>query len=255
MRLDNKVALVIGAARGIGAAIAKALAKEGADVVVNDINLDGAEGIRKDIESLGRKCMVIKSDVSNSKQVDKMINKIINGFGRIDILVNNAGGSLDTPHLLEDVGEKDWDKVIDVNLKGAFLCSKVVAKFMRKQKSGNIVNLSSKAGKYGGELTGPQYVSAKAGISGLTRQLAKELGPDGINVNAIAPGLVLTKRVKKMWEIRKTPEEREKILKVIALRRVSTVEEQAKVVVFICSDEASYITGVTIDVNGGWCMS
>jgi len=255
MRLRNKIALITGAARGIGAAIAEALAKEEADIIVNDINIDGVGEVKKEIESLGREFMVIKSDVSDSKQVNEMVDKIIDVFGQIDILVNNAGGSLGTPYLLEDVTEEEWDKVIDVNLKGAFLCSKIVAEFMKKQRSGKIVNLSSKAGKYGGDIAGPQYVSAKAGISGLTRQLAKELGPYGINVNAIAPGLVLTERVKKMWETRKTKKEREEMLRAIALRRASTVEEQANVVVFLCSDEASYITGTTIDVNGGWYMS
>jgi len=255
LRLKDKVALVTGAARGIGAAIAKALAKEGANIIINDINTEGVEDVVREIEDFDRKCVVIKSDVSDERQVRGMVNKIISTFGRIDILVNNAGGSLGTPHLLEDVTEEMWDKVIDVNLKGAFLCSKMVAKFMIKQKAGKIINVSSKAGKYGGDMTGPQYVSAKAGVSGLTRQLAKELGPYGINVNAIAPGLVLTERVKRMWEMRKTKQEREVILKAIPLRRPSTPDEQAKVVVFLCSDEASYITGVTIDVNGGWCMS
>jgi len=255
MKLENKIALITGGARGIGKAIAEVLAKEGAKIVISDININGVEELEKKVKNLGRKFMVIKSDVSDSKQVYEMINKIMNNFGRIDILINNAGGSLGTPYLLEEITEKMWDKVINVNLKGTFLCSKCVAKFMKERRSGKIVNVSSAAGKYGAEVAGPQYVTAKAGVLGFTRQLAKELGPYRINVNAIAPGLVFTERVEKMWKARKTKEELEKVIKRIPFRRVSTLEEQANVVAFLCSDEASYITGVTIDVNGGWYMS
>jgi NAD(P)-dependent dehydrogenase (short-subunit alcohol dehydrogenase family) len=185
-----------------------------------------------------------------------MVQKTAEAFGRIDILVNNAGGGFNLPNKLEEITDEIWDRVVDANLKGTFICSRAVAPYMKQQKSGRIINLSSKAGRYGGELTGIQYSSAKAGVMGLTRQLAKDLGPFGITSNAIAPGLALSSpRVEKLWMERKTEEERKATIQAIPLRRLSTVDEQASVILFLASDDASYVSGVTIDVNGGWLVS
>jgi NAD(P)-dependent dehydrogenase (short-subunit alcohol dehydrogenase family) len=256
MKLQDKIAIVTGAAQGIGQAIAMRFAREGAHVVVCDVNAEGVRKVSQDIESLGQKSLWFEVDVSNSSQVNDMVKKTVESFDRIDILVNNAGGSFNLPNKLEQVTEEIWNKVVDVNLKGTFICSRAVAPYMKKQKSGRIVNLASKAGRYGGEMTGIQYSSAKAGVMGLTRQLAKELGPFNITANAIAPGLALSSpRVDRLWMERKTEEERKATLEAIPLRRLSTVDEQASVVFFLASDDASYVSGVTIDVNGGWFTS
>lgn len=253
MRLKDKIAIVTGAGQGIGQAIAMRFAREGAHLAICDLNAEGVKKVAKDIEALGRKCLWFEMDVSNTAQVEAMVKKTGDTFGRIDILVNNAGGSFNLPNKLEEVTDEVWDRVVDVNLKGAFLFARAVAPYMKKQKFGRIVNLSSKAGKYAGELTGIQYSSSKAGVMGLTRQLAKDLGPFNITSNAIAPGLALSSpRVEKLWMERKTEAERQTTLNAIPLRRLSTVDEQASVVFFLASDDASYVSGVTIDVNGGW---
>lgn len=256
MRLKDKVAVVTGAAQGIGQGTAMRFAREGAHVAVCDINAEGVKKVSQDIIALGRKSLWFEVDVSNTAQVNAMVQKTAESFGRIDILVNNAGGGFNLPNKLDEITDEIWDKVVDVNLKGAFLCSRAVAPYMKQQKSGRIINLSSKAGRYGGELTGIQYSSAKAGVMGLTRQLAKDLGPFGITANAIAPGLALSSpRVEKLWMERKSEEERKATIQAIPLRRLSTVEEQASVILFLASDDASYVSGVTIDVNGGWFVS
>jgi NAD(P)-dependent dehydrogenase (short-subunit alcohol dehydrogenase family) len=256
MRLKDKVAIVTGAAQGIGQAIAMRFAREGAHLAVCDINTQGVKKVSQDIVNLGVKSLWFEADVTNSSQVDTMVKKIAQSFGRIDILVNNAGGSFNTPDKLEEITDEIWDKVVDVNLKGAFICSKAVAPYMKKQKGGRIINVSSKAGRYGSAIAGAHYASAKAGVMGLTRQLAKDLGSFGITANAIAPGQVLSgPRVEKLWMERKTEEERQATIKAIPLGRLSTVDDQASVVFFLASDDASYVSGVTIDVNGGWFMS
>jgi NAD(P)-dependent dehydrogenase (short-subunit alcohol dehydrogenase family) len=256
MRLKDKVAIVTGAAQGIGQATAMRFAKEGAHVAVCDVNGEEVERVSRDILALGRESLWFKVDVSISPQVDDMVMTVAESLGRIEILVNNAGGGFNLPNRLEEITDEIWDKVVDANLKGAFLCSRAVAPYMKLQKSGRIINLSSKAGRYGGELTGIQYASAKAGVMGLTRQLARDLGPFGITANAIAPGLALSSpRVEKLWLERKTEAERQATIQAIPLRRLSTVEEQAAAILFLASDESSYVTGVTIDVNGGWFVS
>jgi len=256
MRLKDKVAIVTGAAQGIGQGTAMRFAREGAHVAVCDINAEGVKKVSQDILALGCKSLWFEVDVSNTAQVNAMVQKTVESFGRIDILVNNAGGGFNLPNKLEEITDEIWDRVVDANLKGTFICSRAVAPYMKQQKSGRIINLSSKAGRYGGELTGIQYSSAKAGVMGLTRQLAKDLGPFGITANAIAPGLALSSpRVEKLWMERKTEAERRAVIQAIPLRRLSTVEEQASVILFLASDDASYVSGVTIDVNGGWLVS
>jgi NAD(P)-dependent dehydrogenase (short-subunit alcohol dehydrogenase family) len=231
------------------------MAEEGAKVVLCDVNEEALKTTTAEIEQMNKLVLAVMADVSNKSQVQKIVQQVVDTFGRIDILINNAGGALHTPSKIEEVDIEHWDKVINVNLKGAFLCSQAVIAQMRRQGTGGkIVNISAMAGRTYATLAGVQYTSAKAGIGGLTRHLAREVGPDGINVNAVAPSVMLTgDRVKKLWES-KPEEERKKVIEDIPLRRLADPKEIARVVVFLSSDDASYITGVTLDVNGGRFM-
>jgi len=251
MRLESKVAIVTGASGGLGINFCKALLREGAKVGANDISTELVEGAVKQLTPLGPALGVV-ADVCLREAVETMVSEVVKQFGRLDILVNNAGGSLHTPHKFEEIDENSWDKVIDVNLKGTFVCCQAAVKQFRRQGGGGrIVNISALAGRWLGSLAGCHYTSAKAGVIGLTRHLAYELGPEGIYVNSVAPTITLaSQRTIDLWNAR--PEEyKQKTISTIPLRRLSTPEEVAAAVVFLCSDEASYMTGVTLDVNGG----
>jgi NAD(P)-dependent dehydrogenase (short-subunit alcohol dehydrogenase family) len=250
-RLLDKNAIVTGAARGMGFAIAEALFREGARVAIVDI--DEVEAIESARRLDGGRGRVIgrKVDVTNPPAVNALIKEVRKLWGGIDILVNNAGGALNTPYVLEDIEERDWDLVVDVNLKGAFLCCQAAIAEMVKQGRGAIINISALAGHWRASLAGVQYTAAKAGVEGLTRQLAYDWGRSGIRVNAVAPTVTLTgERVQSLWEA-KSEDEKKKVLSAIPLGRLGTPEEVASVVVFLASDESSYITGITVDVNGG----
>ena len=251
MRLKDKVVFVTGASGGLGKHFCQAFLREGAKVCVTDVT----EGVvSRAIDELGTSDSTIGAvvDVCQRSSVEAAVARTIERFGRLGILVNVAGGALHTPHKLEDIDDASWDKVIDVNLKGTFLCCQVVVDQFRKQGGGGkIVNVSALAGRWLGSLAGCHYTAAKAGVIGLTRHLAYELGPEGIHVNAIAPTITLaSQRTQDLWDQR--PEEyKRKILSEIPLRRLSQPEEVAAGVIFLCSDEASYMTGVTLDINGG----
>jgi NAD(P)-dependent dehydrogenase (short-subunit alcohol dehydrogenase family) len=250
-RLLDKNAIVTGAARGMGFAIAKALYEEGARVAIIDIDEKGVMDAAHQLDSKSSRAIGRRVDVTNKAEIADLVKEIKKLWGRIDILVNNAGGALNTPYLLEEIEEKDWNLVVDVNLKGTFLCSQAVIPEMVKQKGGAIINISALAGHWRASLAGVQYVAAKAGVEGLTRQLAYDWGKYGIRVNAVAPTVTLTgDRVKGLWE-EKSVEEKEKVLSDIPLGRLGTPEEVASVVVFLASNESSYVTGITIDVSGG----
>ncbi len=245
--LSGKVALVTGASRGIGRAIAMELARAGADVVVNyGGNEQAAEEVVQQIRALDRKAEKIQANVADSEQVGAMIKEVISQFGKIDILVNNAGITRD--NLLMRMKETEFDAVVDTNLKGVFHCIKAVSRYMMKQKSGKIINVSSVVG-ISGNLGQANYVAAKAGVIGLTKAAAKELALRGIQVNAIAPGFIETDMTDELQ-----PEVRESMLKQVALQRMGQPEEIAKTVRFLASDDASYITGQTIVVDGGLYM-
>lgn len=250
-RLKGKVAIVTGSAQGMGYAIAQAMAREAAKVVITDIM---EEAIRKTVEALKKEQVEVVGkvmDVTNKSQVRDTVQEIVERYGGIDILVNNAGGALHTPHLLEEIEEQDWDLVVNVNLKGAFLCCQQVIPGMVEKGGGSIVNISALAGHWRASLAGVQYTSAKAGLEGLTRQLAYDWGPKDIRVNAVAPTVTMTgERIKSLWD-KKEEAEKERILTQIPLRRLCTPAEIASVVVFLASDESSYITGTTVDVSGG----
>jgi NAD(P)-dependent dehydrogenase (short-subunit alcohol dehydrogenase family) len=250
-RLQDRVAIITGSARGFGFAIAEGLAEEGAKVVLTDVFQEGLDQAVKTLEDKGYKAMGLKVDVTNKSQVQALAKTVKDSWGGIDILVNCAGGGLGTPFGLQEIEEKHWDLVVDVNLKGTFFCCQAVIPVMAEKKKGAIVNISALAAHYRATMAGVQYTAAKAGVEGLTRQLAYDFGPDNIRINAVAPTVTLTgDRTKGLWED-KTAEERAKTVSNIPLRRLSEPREVVAAVIFLASDEASYITGITLDVVGG----
>jgi NAD(P)-dependent dehydrogenase (short-subunit alcohol dehydrogenase family) len=250
-RLLDRRAIVTGAGRGMGLAIAKALFSEGARVILTDIDEKGVVDAARQLDKKYDRALGKRVSVTDKEEIQNLVKEVKAHWGGIDILVNNAGGALETPYRLEEIEEKDWNRVVDVNLKGAFLCCQAVVPEMVQQRKGSIINISALAGHWRASLAGVQYTAAKAGVEGLTRQLAYDWGKSGIRVNAVAPTVTLTgERVQGLWEA-KGEEEKEKVLSAIPLRRLGTPQEVASVVVFLASDEASYITGITIDVNGG----
>ncbi len=250
-RLLDRNAIVTGAGRGMGLAIARALHQEGARVAVIDIDEKGVTEASRQLDGKYERVMAKRVDVTHKAEVINLVKEMKKHWGSVDILVNNAGGALNTPYVLEEIEEKDWNLVVDVNLKGAFLCCQAVIPEMVQQRGGVIVNISALAGHWRASLAGVQYTAAKAGVEGLTRQLAYDWGKFGIRVNGVAPTVTLTgERVQGLWE-GKSEEEKKKVLSAIPLGRLGTPEEVASVVVFLASDESSYITGITIDVSGG----
>ncbi|MCE5265032.1 MAG: SDR family oxidoreductase [Deltaproteobacteria bacterium] len=252
MQFAGKTAIVTGGAKGLGRSFAMALSSRGCAVLIADVDEEGLTKTSKEIVNAGGTCICGKVDVTRSADTVAMVQQVLEAYGRVDLLINNAGGSMGVPKVpIEEILEEDWDRVVNLNLKGTFLCTKAAVPVMKKQKSGKIVNLSSITARIGGELTPVQYVSSKGAISTFTRHVAQELGPFGINVNAIAPGITLTQRLEGMWAQRKTEEERNAYLARIPLGRLGTVEEMTNAVLFLCSPDADYITGLTLDVNGG----
>lgn len=246
MELSGKVALVTGAAQGIGKAIALLLARNGADVVVSDINLDKAQETANEIQGIGRRSVAIKVNVADLKDVERMVKAIVEQFGRIDILVNNAGITRD--RLILRMTEEDWDAVLDVNLKGTFNCTKAVIRHMSKQKSGKIVSIASVTGEMGNPGQA-NYAASKAGVIGFTKTIAREFAGRGINVNAIAPGYIQTPMTDAVPEKAK-----EELKRMIPMERLGKPEDVAQAVLFLVSENSSYITGQVLNVNGGIYM-
>lgn len=247
MKLIGKTALVTGASRGIGREIALELARQGVDVVVNYAGSEAkAHEVVEEIKGLGREAIAIQCDVSNSESVTDMVKKTVDHFGKIDILVNNAGITRD--NLLMRMKENEWDDVMNINLKGVFLCTKAVTRQMMKQRYGRIINISSVVG-VSGNPGQANYVAAKAGVIGLTKTSAKELASRGITVNAIAPGFITTEMTDQLTE-----DIQNEMLKMIPLAQFGEPKDIANTVVFLASDDSRYITGQTIHVNGGMVM-
>ena len=247
MLLDGKVALVTGASRGIGRAIAVKLASEGAKVAVNYAgNTAKAEEVKAEIEKNGGEAVLVQADISDSEAVDAMIEKVTEAFGTIDILVNNAGITRDG--LLMRMKEEDFDAVINTNLKGVFYCTKAVSKLMMKKRSGRIVNMASVVGLMG-NAGQANYAAAKAGVIGFSKSAAKELAARGISVNVVAPGFIATDMTAAM-----TDKAKEATLAGIPMKRMGEPEDVANAVLFLVSDYASYITGQTVNVDGGMVM-
>ena len=245
--LAGKVALVTGGRRGIGRTIALAFAEAGADVSVCDIVVEDGqlEGVAKKIQGLGRRSLAVQADTSRRVEVENLFNKVAEKFGRIDILVNNAG--IGVPGRLVDLKEDEWDRVLNVNLKGYYLCAQAAAMGMMEQKGGNILCTASQFAFKAASGLGV-YSIAKAGVVMLTRVLARELGSYGIRVNAIAPGLVRTELSRHDWD---DPDLRSQREAAIPLGRVAETEDLVGLALFLCSDASSYITGTTILVDGG----
>lgn len=245
--LEGKVALVTGASRGIGRAIAIGLAEAGADVAVNYAGNEAAAAeVVERIAALGRTAIAIKADVADGGQVEEMVKQVLDRCGRIDILVNNAGITRD--NLIMRMKEEEFDQVMNTNLKGVFLCLKAVTRPMMKQRSGRIINISSVVGALGNPGQA-NYVAAKAGVIGLTKSAAKELASRNITVNCVAPGFIETDMTDKLAE-----EYRAQLLQQIPLARLGRPEDIAKAVRFLASEDASYMTGQTIHVDGGMYM-
>lgn len=248
--LKNKVAIVTGGRRGMGRTHALALAARGAKVAVTDIDKDECMSVVEEIQSNGGEAVCFKMDVSKKNEVESVFDDVVRTFGRLDILVNNAGVYNPMPAL--DISEEEWDKTIDINLKGQFLCAQKAAKEMSKHKSGRIINISSvSSGQVGfGIAGGAHYTASKGGIIGMTESLAVEWASLGILVNAIAPGAIDTPMSRKA---RMTKEEFDTFLMSrVPLKRIGRPEEVSSLVVFLASDEASYITGSTFYIDGGW---
>jgi len=243
MNLEGRVALVTGAAQGIGRAIALALAEVGADVAGGDVKLAQLQEVAKEIEALGRKALALPLDVARPEAVQDAVDKTLEVFGKIDILVNNAGITKD--NLLMRMKPEDWDLVLRVNLNGAFLCTRAVLPGMVKQRYGRIVNIASVVAQAGNPGQA-NYIASKAGIIGLTKAVASEVASRNITVNAIAPGFIATAMTENLPE-----PVRQRILSLIPLGRMGSDRDIACGVRFLASEEASYITGVTLDVNGG----
>ncbi|MBI5555703.1 MAG: 3-oxoacyl-[acyl-carrier-protein] reductase [Elusimicrobia bacterium] len=247
MKLAGKVAIVTGAAQGIGQEIATALAQEGSDLAVVDVNLEQAEKAAQELAALGRKTMALKVDVSRSVEIDEMVNKILDKFGKIDILVNNAGITKD--NLLLRMKEEEWDLVISINLKGTFNCLKAVTRPMIKARSGKIVNIASIIG-LAGNAGQANYAASKAGVIALTKSAAKELASRNINVNAVAPGFIQTAMTHVLPAAVK-----EEMLKRIPLAKFGEVKDVAKAVLFLAGPDSDYITGQVVVVDGGMVMN
>ena len=246
MLIEGKVAVITGGARGIGREIGLVLAKEGADIVICDINMELSTKTQQEIESLGRRSLSVLTDVTNFSHAEETVNKTLDKFQKIDILINNAGITRDG--LLLRMKEEDWDMVLSVNLKGTFNFTKAVSKVMIKQHSGRIVNIASIIGIIG-NAGQANYAASKAGIIGLTKSAAKELAGRGINVNAIAPGFIDTEMTAKLPE-----DVRQKMLAQIPRGRFGQPIDVAKAVLFLVSDFSDYITGQVIPVDGGMVM-
>ncbi len=242
---SGKVAVVTGGGQGMGRAVARRLVEGGAKVVVNDKNGDAAQAVA---DALGSGALAAPGDVTVKADVDAVVRLAVDAFGSIGILVNNAGILFSTA--LADMEEEEWDLVIDVNMKGTYLFTRAVLPVMKQAGWGRIVNFSSTAGKAVSTLGGPHYTAAKAGILGLTRAAAKEFAPYGITVNAVCPGLVNTEMVQQNV----SPERLDAYLASFPISRICDPSEVAELVAFLASDRAAYITGASLDINGGDLM-
>lgn len=244
--LKGKIALVTGGARGIGKAVAEALADQGCDIAIADLDFDNAQSTAKSLAEKGIKTLPVKVNVSSAKDVEAMVNQVMETFSRIDVLVNNAGITRDT--LLMRMEEKDWDQVILVNLKSAYLCTRQVIRIMMKQRSGKIINMASVVGVMG-NAGQSNYSASKAGLIGFTKSIAKEVATRNIQVNAIAPGFIETEMTASLSD-----DVRNSYLESIPAKRMGSPDDVAHLTAFLASAKADYITGQVIHVDGGLVM-
>ena len=244
---EGKVAMISGAGQGIGKQIVLDLYSEGAKIVAFDINEEQVNNLKEEIKFNNKKIIIFQADVSKSNQVSKVVKETINYFGKIDLLINNAG--ILSYCSIEDTTDDILEKILSVNLKGVMYCVREVVPFMKKNQYGRIVNISSITGKRGDNNTSPCYGASKGGIITLTKSLARQLGPYGINVNAIAPHAIMTS-IMNGWD----EEKKNKMKELIPVRRLGTVKDVSSVVLFLLSDASAFITGETININGGYYM-
>lgn len=252
-RFLGKVALISAAAAGIGRATAMIIAREGGTVVAVDVEPAGLDRLTADIVAAGGRALGVRADALDAASVEGAVWRAVEAHGRIDILINGVGGSTVVGRpaaLLDELTLEEWQKLLHFNLTGTFLFCHAVIPIMKRQRSGKIVNLSSIAGRGLSQASSSAYAAAKGGIIALTRKLAFELGPHGVTVNAIAPSLTLSERIRPHWE-RRTADAQAAEIKRIPLGRVATPEDQARVICFLASADADFVTGVTIDVTGG----
>jgi len=250
MQLDGKIAIVTGAAKGIGAAIAEAFAREGARLAVLDVDGDGVEAVAETLRGRGAEALACRADVTRSADIGRALEAVLGRWSRVDVLVNNAGGFA-VIRATEDIAEEEWDAIVASNLTSVFLCTKAVLPIMKRQRYGRIVNLASVVARGGAVRVTSHYAASKAGVIGFTRHLALEVGGDGITVNAVAPGTTATDRVLKA----RAPEDTRRVAEAIPVRRLGEPWEIAQAVVFLASDAAAFINGATLDVNGGQAMA
>jgi 3-oxoacyl-[acyl-carrier protein] reductase len=247
MRFSERVVIVTGAARGIGAAIATRFASEGASVVIADLDGEGADTMAGKLAETGANTLALAANIVQAEDRERLVAATLEAFGRIDVLVNNAG--LMQRVAMQDVTYEVWHRTMQVNLDAAFFCSQIVLPVMRKRGQGRIVNISSMSARTGGQASPPHYATSKAGLVGMTKALARTVGEWGVTVNAVTPGIIETEMTAD-W-----PQEwRDRWLAEIPLHRFGTAEDVAAAVAFLASDDASYITGTTLDVNGGYFM-
>ncbi|MGH7391162.1 MAG: SDR family NAD(P)-dependent oxidoreductase [Candidatus Rokuibacteriota bacterium] len=251
MRFPGRVVIVTGAARGIGAVTAEAFAREGARLAAVDLDGPGAEATAKRLRESGAETIGFGADAAAAARIRDVVAAIVDRWGRIDVLVNNAGGFA-AVRATEDITDEEWDMILRSNLTSAFVCSRAVLPVMKRQRAGRIVNIASVVARGGAVRVTSHYAAAKSGVVGFTRHLALEVGPDGITVNAVAPGTTATERVKAL----RTPEESRRIAEqTIPLRRLGEPAEIAEAILYLASDAASFVTGATLDVNGGQVMA
>jgi len=246
--LSGRVALITGAARGLGRAAAERMLAGGAAVALNVRRPEQAAALERELETLGARTLVLAGDVASSAVVASLVERVLERFGRLDVLVNNAAAAYSTR--FEQISEEEWRRALDVNLTAAFLCIQAALPAMKANRYGRVVNLSSTAGKSVSTLGGAHYTASKAGLLGLTRAAAKELGPFGITVNAVCPGLIDTELTRE----HATPEELAAHARSFPVQRLGTAAEVADLIAFLASEEAGYITGASVDINGGDLM-
>lgn len=246
-RFSNKTAIVTGSAKGIGKQVALDFAAEGANVVITDIDDVGMDEVSKEIQNMGGRSLVVHCDVANPTEVDRLVNRVVEHFGSIEILVNNAGLLL--TGTIEETTNDAIDRTLDINIKGVLYFIRAVTPIMKRQRYGKIVNLSSIAGKNGDNTTIFAYGASKGAVISITKSVARQLGPYNINTNAVAPHAVMT-HMMDYW----TEEKKEQVAKLIPLRRLATPKDISAAILFLASDEASFINGETININGGYYM-
>ena len=253
MRFQGKVALISAAGAGIGKATAMIIAREGGSVVGVDVEPAALDRLTADVTAAGGRALALRADALDAAAVEGVVKRAVDAHGRIDVLVNAVGGSTVVPRpaaVLDELTLQEWQKLLDFNLTGTFLFTHAVVPVMKRQGAGKIVNLASIAGRGISQSSSSAYATAKGGIIALTRKLAFELGPHGITVNAIAPSLTLSERIRPHWD-RRSAEAQAAEIRRTPLGRVATPEDQARVICFLASSDADFVTGVTIDVTGG----